>query len=301
MKNYIKKLIVGVLGFAMFMTAQGVFAAGVTWNQASNDCKSISIVNATTLEGYANPCWPNSSVSADKGETINVRIYYHNTGTATATNTRLVLIPTSSLSSSSTAKTFTGRIVSDQGSVSFSSSVRANLTSSQSLTFSSVKWYTNNTSETLTPLLNGQTGKEILTDNGLAIGSVTAGWPSQGSVVIAFKVSSNTAPEVCKDTSATNYGGPLPCTYPPQVCKDPSATNYGGALPCVYPEPVYCTISNFQANPTSITSGNSSTLSWNTNNCNSVVITPNVGTYGPSGSKTVYPTATTTYTLKAYI
>ncbi|HLP86883.1 MAG TPA: hypothetical protein VK153_03370, partial [Candidatus Paceibacterota bacterium] len=300
MKNYIKKIMVGFLGFVMLISSQSAFAGSVTWNQASNDCKGLSIINATTLEGYENPCWPSSSVSADKGETINVRIYYHNTGTVTATNTRVMLIPTTSLDTSSKTKTFTGRIVSDQGSISFSSSVRANISSSQSLTLSSVKWYTNNKSETLTPLLNGQTGSEVLTDRGLSIGSITAGWPSQGSVVVAFKISSNTTPEVCQDTSATNYGGPLPCTYPPQVCKDPNATNYGGALPCVYPHPVSCTISNFEANPNSITTGNSSVLTWNTNNCNQVVITPNVGTYGPSGSKTVYPAVTTTYTLKAY-
>jgi hypothetical protein len=118
MKNYINKIIVGILGFAVLISAQNVFAGSVTWNQASNDCKSISIINATTLEGYQNPCWPSSSVSANKGETINVRIYYHNTGTVTATNARVVLIPTSTLGSSSTTKTFTGRIVSDQGSLS---------------------------------------------------------------------------------------------------------------------------------------------------------------------------------------
>lgn len=43
---------------------------------------------------------------------------------------------------------------------------------------------------------------------------------------------------VCADPNATNYGGPLPCTYPPpQVCTDPNATNYGGALPCEYATP----------------------------------------------------------------
>lgn len=293
-----KKIIVGILSFALLITAQNVFAGSVTWNQASNDCKGISIINATTSQGYQNPCWPLSTVSADGGEVINVRIYYHNTGTDTATNTRIMLIPNSSLSSSSTTKSFYGRITSDQGSVSFSQTVTANLSSSQSLSFLSAKWYTNNTSETLTSLLNGQSGNEVLTDNGLAIGSITSGWSSQGSVVVAFKISSNVAPQLCQDTSATNYNGALPCQYPQQLCRDTSATNYGGALPCHYTQPTICTISNFTANPTTITSGSSSSLSWNTSNCTSLSISQ-VGSVNPSGSQSIYPTQTTTYTLTA--
>lgn len=47
-------------------------------------------------------------------------------------------------------------------------------------------------------------------------------------------------PTVCEDAKATNYGGPLPCTYPPAplpspVCTDQRATNYMGLLPCRYP------------------------------------------------------------------
>jgi hypothetical protein len=47
-------------------------------------------------------------------------------------------------------------------------------------------------------------------------------------------------PNICTDTNATNYGGPLPCVYPPTTCTDPLATNNGGPLPCVYP-PTTCT------------------------------------------------------------
>jgi uncharacterized repeat protein (TIGR01451 family) len=39
----------------------------------------------------------------------------------------------------------------------------------------------------------------------------------------------------CQDTTATNYRGTLPCTYPAQTCQDTTATNYGGTLPCKYP------------------------------------------------------------------
>lgn len=46
-------------------------------------------------------------------------------------------------------------------------------------------------------------------------------------------------PAICNDSSATNFGGPLPCTYPPAMCEDPAATNFGGPLPCTYP-PTTC-------------------------------------------------------------
>ena len=59
-----------------------------------------------------------------------------------------------------------------------------------------------------------------------------------------------------------------------------------------------CTISNFSANSTSISSGNSVTLNWNTNNCTSLNILQ-VGSVGSSGSTILWPTTTTTYTLQA--
>ncbi len=230
MKNYMKKIIVGILSLMVFFMAQ---SASASWNQASNDCKSISIINATTSQGYQNPCWPLTTVSASAGDMINVRIYYHNTGNQTA-NTRIIV--GASLASPATTKSFTGRIVSDQDSISFGP-VTANLSSSQSLTLHSVKWYTENTKETLTPLLHGQNGSEVLTDNGLDIGSIAPGWSSQGSVVIAFRVSSNTTVQTCQDTSATNYLGALPCQYPQvQRCLDTSALNYNQYGSCQYPQ-----------------------------------------------------------------
>ncbi len=273
MKKYINKIIVGVFSLALVLSAQSVFAG--TWNGASNDCNSISIANATTNQGYGDPCWDSSSVSADPGDTLNIRIYYHNTGTTTANNTRIKLnAPVGG--SAGTSKSFSGSITSDQGDLSLSA-VTANLSSSQTITFNSVKWYTNNKSVTLTPLLNGQSGSAILSGSGLDIGSILPGWATQGSLVVSFHVSNTSAPELCKETSATNYGGPLPCVYPPKVCS----------------------ISNFSASPSSITKGNSSVLSWNTSNCNNVSIYPTLENVNTFGSRSVYPTSSTTYTITA--
>ena len=63
----------------------------------------------------------------------------------------------------------------------------------------------------------------------------------------------------------------------------------------VTPLPPTCSLA---ANPTSITSGNTSSLSWTTSNTTSISIDQGIGTVTPvtSGSRSVSPTATTTYT-----
>ncbi len=53
----------------------------------------------------------------------------------------------------------------------------------------------------------------------------------------------------------------------------------------------------FNASATTITRGNSVTLTWDTTNTNSAVINPGVGSVAVDGSTTVSPSETTTYTL----
>ena len=55
----------------------------------------------------------------------------------------------------------------------------------------------------------------------------------------------------------------------------------------------------FSATPSQIAAGQSSTLSWNVPEATSVTIAPTVGTVNPSGTASVSPTQTTTYTLTA--
>ncbi len=378
MKNNMKKIIVGIFAFAILLSGQNVFA-GSTWNGASNDCPTVAIANYSTNTGYNDPCWPLSTVSAKPGESINVRIYYHNTSSSTATNTRIILnAPTGK----GTSHSFSGQIVSDQGSLSFGP-VRVNLSESQSLTFGSTRWYPNQT-QSQTSFLSGQDGSELIS-GGLSIGSIAPGWNTQGSVVISFKVTKTQPENICKDTSASNYGETLPCTYPvtkyckisyftadgksstsiekgdyaklewgtenctsvslsgtgsvsssssnnvrpnystsytltayspntgnltktvyvnvasqpENICKDTSASNYGGSLPCTYPTLKYCEINNFSASDTSIEKGDTSTLTWNTSNCNHVVLS-GYGQLSANSSKSVKPLYDTVYTLTAY-
>jgi hypothetical protein len=81
--------------------------------------------------------------------------------------------------------------------------------------------------------------------------------------------------------TANNARGPVTCNVTVQVTQ--------GTAPRVI---------GFTANPTSITAGNSSTLTWNVENAETVTIT-NLGTVNANGSRSVSPTATTTYTLTA--
>jgi hypothetical protein len=55
----------------------------------------------------------------------------------------------------------------------------------------------------------------------------------------------------------------------------------------------------FDANPRTITVGQSATMVWNVTGANSVTLDPGLGTMSPAGSTTVSPAETTTYTLNA--
>jgi|SoiMethySBSTD1v2_1073268.scaffolds.fasta_scaffold791171_1 peptidoglycan-associated lipoprotein len=58
-------------------------------------------------------------------------------------------------------------------------------------------------------------------------------------------------------------------------------------------------IIDFQAEPTSIQRGQSSTLRWNVTNAETITIEPGIGAVPAQGSRQVYPSDSTTYTLSA--
>lgn len=199
--------VTGLLG----VFASSAFAApnSVSFNDHPSDCETVMIANHTTQEGVTNPCWATSISQVDGGETVNVRIYYHNTGWATASDVRIKL---NQPSGNSMGHTFTGSVSANGASAG--GSVTVHTSSSQSFTFGSVKWYPNQAVGTATPLLYGQSGNEIFTSGGLRIGNI-AGDPNdtfaaQGSVMISFHASGDgeedTAPDI--DTlSPQNVGG----------------------------------------------------------------------------------------------
>lgn len=58
-------------------------------------------------------------------------------------------------------------------------------------------------------------------------------------------------------------------------------------------------ITSFSATPATVSSGESTTLSWQVSGADSVTIEPELGSVGPSGSLKIIPQSTTTYTLTA--
>jgi len=65
------------------------------------------------------------------------------------------------------------------------------------------------------------------------------------------------------------------------------------------PPPAAPDIAEFSAEPSSIERGGSSTLKWSVSNANQIAIDNGVGSVQASGSRSVYPNDTTTYTLRA--
>lgn len=113
-------------------------------------------------------------------------------------------------------------------------------------------------------------------------------------------------PDVTRSTSGTfnaTITGLTPGTtyYYQAAAIDSTGPGYGSLQTFTTspaPQPL-CVINSFSASPTTIQSGNSSTLSWNTSNCSQVSIT-NLSVSNTSGSvSTGTLTQTTTFTLSA--
>ena len=255
MNKYMKKIIIALFSFTVLFVGQTVFASTVTWNQASNDCSDLAVANYTDNVGYpsgGNPCWPMTTVNASSGDTINVRIYYHNTSdiTGSPTDATHTVIKLNAPTGASTHQQFSASINSDQGSLS-TGNAYINLSSSETLTLGSARWYPNQGSSYTT------SGTDIL-NNGVQMGTIASGMEHQGVIVVSFLVGSSTAPSDCH-------------------------------------------ISEFNASPSTINSGDSSSLHWVTDGCSSVSISPSVGSYtNTTGYHTVYPSSNTTYTLTAF-
>lgn len=283
----------------LFLASAG--HANAAWNTYPSDCPNpLTIGNYSTGEGIqdgSNGCWTRKSVSASSGQTINVAIFYDNTNNANANNVVINLnqSPAGSMSTTNSHYSFSGNLTSSVGSLSLSQ-VTANLSSSQTLTFSQAKWF-KKASTSGVSLPSGQTGYEAF-NGGLSMGTIADGdW---GTIIFSFSVGSTVEPQLCKDTSAINYNGELPCRYAEQLCKDTSASNYNQPLPCVWNNPVhnYCKITNFDASDTSIDRGDSVTISWDTDYCNSIYIS-GIGNVAASGSRSFTLNSDRNFTINA--
>lgn len=208
MKYMNKKLIAVFVAFMALLTFTSVAQAAVTvkFNDDPQDRPVVRVANKTEHSGGVTNCWvtsipgtatystPCTNSTMQPGEIVTVAVYYHNTGTATAANTRITVSPQSTGSSSSqtlSASVTAGNVT--QSTSNSSGSAHVSITGSESLTFipGSVKWFPSQSTSSVGYLPFGQNGSELFS-GGLNIGSVTAGWSSQGSITLDYQVSSTT-------------------------------------------------------------------------------------------------------------
>jgi len=337
MKNNMKKLIMVLSLGVLFVGGHSVLAANI-WNQSSSDCSTVAIatIDGTTQvsNGIINPCWPDSSINANPGDWVNVRIYYHNSSdltNSTGVTANNTVVSLNGSLGSSTTHSFSGEITSSQGNLNFGP-VTVNTSTAQTLTFVSANWAPDQGSNYT------QSGSGIMS-SGLNLGSIAPGWAHQGSVVVSFKVGTTPVLQNCTisnfyaNSSSINQGSSTSLIWATNNCTSASispnvgsintsgSTSVSPSSTTTYTLNAYgsngvqqsqsvtvsvnqvqndCSISYFNASPTYITSGNSSTLSWDTDNCTSVSISNLNYNVSTSGSRTVYPTYSTTYVLNAY-
>jgi len=189
MKKTFKTIVYSFVAVALFgFSANSVLAATV-FNNHTSDFATVRVSNYTDYPG-SDSNW-SSSVSADAGDIVSVIIYYHNNGSENAVSTKIKINNSQTLGSAWT-HTFSGS-VSAFNANQVSGSATVNISSSQSLTYipGSVVWFPNQMTTGGQSLPNGQNGSEIFSSSGLNIGTIAPGWPSQGSVVLKYKVSGN--------------------------------------------------------------------------------------------------------------
>jgi len=333
MKNYIKHLALQIvlLGVLVPMVA---FAA-TTFNTASNDYATLRVNNDTRNPN--NPNTWSGSTTASPGDEVSFAIYYHNTGTETARNVRVTLTPQTS--SSKIVHNFTATVSADNANtVTGFATITLSSAQSINVEPGHVTWRPNQTTFGSQALPNGQSGSQIFS-GGINIGDIAPGWSTQGSVVVGYVVSQAqqqnppvvnliaSPPSVVngsystlnwtvtgqatsctasngwsgsKNTvSGSQQVGPLTISKTYTLsCTGPGGTGSDSAVVTVTAAQQAPTVT-ISANPSSITSGNSSVLSWSSSNADSCYASGGwSGTKNRSGSQNVYPNFTTTYTLR---
>lgn len=245
MKNLTAKLLIGlvvVVGFAFANKAEAAFNTLPVCSYEGQLGCDYPLVRSKISNG-TNTGYNVVTSGVNAGDTVAVILYFHNTGTTTATNTKFTVSP--QVTGSGTTHTISATLSAD-GFSSLSGSTTINLNSAQTLTFTGVTTNTNNVYVYYDQ--KTQTYEAVLMDGsnlysgGLNIGSIagqntcpaTNSFCHQGDIVLHYKVSS---------TQVNN-----------------------------------CVINSFSANPTAVSSGLTSMLSWSTSGCTTASISgPTVG------------------------
>ncbi|MBI5147983.1 MAG: DUF11 domain-containing protein [Parcubacteria group bacterium] len=179
-------VLTGLVGLVLIAPTASAQTPSPTFNNDWQDYKTLRVSNYTKN--------PNSStnwtttVYADNGDVISFMIYYHNTVSgSTAGDTRVrVSFPTGYGASITPSATLWAQNANPLGDTAY---VVSNAVS-QRLEYEagSTRFYPNQNSATSQPLPYGQNGSEIVSANGLRIGDIAGGWPTQGYVVFRARL-----------------------------------------------------------------------------------------------------------------
>lgn len=172
-----------VLFIIFALTANHTFAAA--FNNDPQDFPTLRAMNFTQ-HGTTNTQW-STSTTGSPGDVISFAIYYHNASTETANDVRVTLSPQST--SAGTNHSFSATVRANNASL-VSGNASVSVSSVQPMNFvpGSVVWRPNQTVSGSETLPFGQNGSEIFTSGGLRLGNIGAGWSTQGSVVLHFKI-----------------------------------------------------------------------------------------------------------------
>jgi len=131
--------------------------------------------------------------------------------------------------------------------------------------------------------------------------TVTAGQPT----TLSWSVTGATSVTMDNGIGALPASGSGPISPAQTTTYTLTAANTAGSatarvtVTVTAPAPGVPTIASFTANPSTVTAGQSTTLSWNVTGATSVTMDNGVGALASSGSRTIAPAQTTTYTLTA--
>lgn len=336
MKKFIISTLTLVIGVALFSTT--AFAADAAFNSPA-PMQTISVTNSTTSPcsfGAIDGCWK-SSATAKPGDIIAVHLYYKNTSGETARGTTVSIRP----SRNGNLVSFSGGVVAQNADrVTGNASVTLSKTTTITTLLGDQRpdWrssYSGGPREVNVNALFGNgfaIGDIPAGEQGTIVvrfrvdGDST---PDQECTINSFNANPST---IVKGNSSTLSWNTTNCQYvnitalgqnegsnlsptstrsvSPESTRTYTLTAYPGGKVATATVTVNnggggnndnCYINSFNASPSNLNYSGSTTLNWDTSNCDYVNISPSGGNnLGADGSRSVYVGNTTTYTLTAY-
>ncbi len=276
MKNYIK-ITLGILGFVILFIGQNVFA--VSLDQVSDSTPPVYACSITSFTVN------NSSISANiiSGGSAMLSWSTENCSSVdiSSVGTNLPITGTTTIyPSKTTTYTLTGNSL---VGAKPTKQVVVNMTDSTAYACSITSFTINDSTVPTSIILGDSAAISWESENCSSVDIPGVGTNLPGSGVRAIYPSKTTTYTITGNSTT----GTKPTRQIQVIVTDPTA--------------YACSITNFTINDSissvNVTSGDSAVVSWSTVNCNSVDIL-GAGTNLPaSGSRTIYPTQTSTYTI----